>query len=180
MTKYCAFLRGVNVNGTRMQMKDVCKVFAGIGLQNVASILATGNILFETDENPEDLKLNLEKAMSSSFNYDAHLFIKTETEIQNILNENPFTIDDNFHNYVFVGTEIIGEILIDNFNNCKKNEREEAKLINNNFYWKVIKGETLNSEFGKILGKKSLKNEMTSRNLNTFEKILQNLNKNIL
>lgn len=114
--------------------------------------------------------------MSSSFNYDAHLFIKSETEIQNIFNENPFSKDENFHNYIFVGTKNIGEILLNYFENCATNDWEEAKLINNNFYWKVIKGETLDSEFGKILGKKSLKSEMTSRNLNTFEKILLKLN----
>ena len=176
MTKYCAFLRGINVNGTRMLMKDVCKVFVDEGLQNVTSVLATGNILFESDENPEVLKQNLEKAMSQKFNYDAHLFIKTEAEIANILNDNPFSKDENFHNYIFVGTEIIGETLLNYFENCATNDREEAKLINNNFYWKVKKGETLDSEFGKILGKKSFKSEMTSRNLNTFEKILLKLN----
>ena len=172
MKKYCAFLRGVNVNGTRMQMKDVCNVFADNGLQNVTSVLATGNILFESDENPEDLRQNLEKAMSSAFNYEAYLFIKSETEIQNIFNENPFSTDANFHIYVFVGNENIGETLMNHFKNCVANDGEEAKLINNNFFWKVIKGETLDSEFGKILGKKSLKSEMTSRNLNTFEKVL--------
>lgn len=175
MKKYCAFLRGINVNGTRMQMKDVCKVFVDQGLDSVKSVLATGNIIFESEKNPEDLKLNLEKALSSAYNYDAHLFIKSEAEIQNIFNENPFTIDENFHNYVFVGIENIGETLSDYFKNCTKNDGEEAKLINNNFYWKVKKGETLDTEFGKILGKKSFKNEMTSRNLNTFEKILAKL-----
>ena len=50
--KYCAFLRGVNVKGTAMKMADVVEVFKKQGLIKVSSILATGNILFESEENP--------------------------------------------------------------------------------------------------------------------------------
>ena len=54
--KYCAFLRGVNVNGTAMKMAEVCDVFKKAGMKDVSSVLATGNILFESDEAPENLK----------------------------------------------------------------------------------------------------------------------------
>ena len=53
--KHCAFLRGVNVNGTAMKMAEVCYVFKKAGMKDVSSVLATGNILFESDEAPENL-----------------------------------------------------------------------------------------------------------------------------
>jgi uncharacterized protein (DUF1697 family) len=56
MKKYCAFLRGVNVKGTNMKMTDVCKVFADAGMKNVSSVLASGNILFQSNKNADDLK----------------------------------------------------------------------------------------------------------------------------
>jgi hypothetical protein len=47
--------------------------------------------------------------------------------------------------------------------------------VNNIFYWQVPKGNTLDSTFGKILGRKSLKDQFTSRNINTFEKIIKKM-----
>ena len=83
--KFCAFLRGVNVNGTSMKMAEVCKVFSDAGMSEVSSVLATGNLIFSSDKSASDLKIILEKAMSEYFNYEAFLFIKTEIEVKAIL-----------------------------------------------------------------------------------------------
>jgi uncharacterized protein (DUF1697 family) len=80
--KYCAFLRGVNVKGTNMKMADVCQVFKDAGMKDVASILASGNIVFSSDKNAEELKVILEKAMSEHFSYEAFLFIKSQEETE--------------------------------------------------------------------------------------------------
>ncbi|SHK01056.1 Uncharacterized conserved protein, DUF1697 family [Epilithonimonas mollis] len=176
MKNYCAFLRGVNVNGTSMKMADVCEVFSQAGMNNVSSVLASGNILFQSDKNSAELKNILEKAMSQYFNYEAFLFIRTEKEIDVIFKNDPFPVIDNYHNYVFIGSENIEETLLEEFEKSNNAEAEKAKIINNIFYWQVPKGQTLGSAFGKVLGKKSLKDKMTSRNLNTFEKILKKFN----
>ncbi|ROI11115.1 DUF1697 domain-containing protein [Kaistella haifensis] len=168
--KYCAFLRGVNVNGTSMKMAEVCKVFSDAGTSEVSSVLATGNLIFSSDKSAADLKIILEKAMSDYFNYEAFLFIKSEKEVVAIFENSPFTKADDLHIYAFVGTEDIESVLLEEFN---KSEHENATIIENIFYWQVPKGNTLDSDFGKVLGKKSLKNKITSRNLNTIEKIMK-------
>jgi uncharacterized protein (DUF1697 family) len=73
--KYCAFLRGVNVNGTSMKMAEVSKVFTDAGMNNVSTVLATGNILFSSDLKSSELKVILEQSMSKYFSYEAFLFI---------------------------------------------------------------------------------------------------------
>ncbi len=173
--KYCAFLRGINVNGTAMKMVDVNQVFSYAGMSEVSSVLATGNILFSSEQSPRELKVILEKAMSERFQYEAFLFIKNENEIQQIFNKNPFTKADDLHIYVFVGIENIATILMEEFSSCSKTNNEKAEIVEGTFYWQVEKGNTLDSQFGKILGKKALKNSVTSRNLNTFEKILKKI-----
>ena len=110
--KYCAFLRGVNVKGTNMKMADVCKVFSEAGVQNVSSVLASGNILFQSDKDSVELKKILEKAMSGHFNYEAFLFIKDEDEINDILKNAPFPPIENFHSYIFLGSEKVEETLV--------------------------------------------------------------------
>lgn len=171
--QYCAFLRGVNVKGTNMKMVEVCQVFKDTGMENVSSILASGNIIFSSDKNAEDLKGILEKAMSDYFNYEAFLFVKNQKETELFWNENPFEKNEAFHTYAFVGNENIENVLMKEFESASKTENEKGEIVNNIFYWQIPKGNTLDSSFGKILGKKSLKDQFTSRNINTFEKILK-------
>ena len=59
--KYCAFLRGVNVKGTNMKMADVCQIFEAAGMQEVTSVLASGNLIFSSEEKGSALKILLEK-----------------------------------------------------------------------------------------------------------------------
>ena len=47
--RYVAFLRGINVGGHALiKMADLKKAFAEMGFANVHTLLASGNVLFET------------------------------------------------------------------------------------------------------------------------------------
>ncbi|MBB6370136.1 DUF1697 domain-containing protein [Chryseobacterium shigense] len=174
--KYCAFLRGVNVKGTNMKMADVCQVFKEAGMQDVSSVLASGNIVFSSDKKAEELKKILEKAMSDHFSYEAFLFIKSHEETGIFWSSIPFEKKDDMHIYAFVGNPGVENILMAEFEAASKTEDEKAEITGGIFYWQVPKGNTLDSSFGKVLGKKSLKDQLTSRNINTFEKILKKMN----
>lgn len=158
-----------------MKMAEVCEVFKNAGMKDVVSVLASGNIIFSSEKNVQDLKIILEKSMSEYFNYKAFLFVKSQQEIENFWNSNPFGMNENLHVYTFIGNNEIEKVLMNEFENSAKAENEEGKIINNIFYWQVPKGNTLDSTFGKILGRKNLKDQFTSRNINTFEKILKKL-----
>ncbi|MGS0749216.1 DUF1697 domain-containing protein [Halpernia sp. GG3] len=170
--KYVVFLRGVNVNGISMKMSEVCKVFSDNDIDKVISVLATGNIIFNSSLGKNFLKEKLEKVLSSYFNYDAFLFLKTAEEVKCILDKNPFRKDSDFHIYSFITNPHFEDELLKNFIETEKSEGEDAKMVGVNFYWKVKKGNTLDSSFGKILGKKKFKDSLTSRNINTIEKII--------
>lgn len=175
MERFCALLRGVNVKGTAMKMTEVCQVFAHAGLQHVSSVLASGNILFSSDRTIAELKPLLEKAMSDHFGYDAFLFIKNAEEIQRIIAQNPFQPAPEKHIYVFFGTDGVEQILLQEFNRNLHTDHEQGSVAGDTFYWNLPKGLTLETAFGKILGKKSMKDQLTSRNINTVEKILKKL-----
>lgn len=172
---YCAFLRGVNVKGTNMKMADVCQVFKEAGMKDVFSVLASGNIVFSSDKKADELKKILEKAMSDHFSYEAFLFIRSQKETEAFWNGNPFTKNEDLHTYTFVGNPGVENVLMQEFENAAKTENEKAEIVNNIFYWQVPKGNTLDSTFGKVLGKKSLKDQFTSRNINTFEKVIKKM-----
>ena len=48
MTRYAAFLRGVNVGGVNLKMADVAKAFSEAGFDKVRTILASGNVLLDS------------------------------------------------------------------------------------------------------------------------------------
>lgn len=173
MENYCAFLRGVNVNGTSMKMIEVSKVFADAEMEDISTVLATGNIIFSSNKNRSDLKHILEKEMSNYFNYEAFLFLKTKKEVADIFSKNPFIKSEDNHIYIFVGIEGIENLLLEEFIQSTESENEKGAIVQQTFYWQVAKGNTLDSNFGKVLGKKYLKEKMTSRNLNTIEKTLK-------
>jgi len=175
MMRFCAFLRGVNVNGTSMKMADVRDVFESAGLSEVSSVLASGNILFSSEKSVNELKISLERAMSDHFKYDAFMFIKTKDEVKQILQDVPFQNDSSSHVYAFIGEDGIDKMLDDEFSKVKASETEKAKVVNHHFYWQNSKGNTVKSDFGKILGNKRYKHLVTSHNINTIEKILQKL-----
>ncbi|MCD8540694.1 MAG: DUF1697 domain-containing protein [Leadbetterella sp.] len=174
-TSFCAFLRGVNVKGTAMKMAEACSVFEEQGMERVSSVLASGNILFSSGKEAGELREIFEKAMSAHFSYEAFLFVKEKAEVEAIFSNNPFEAHPDFHIYGFVGIEGIEKVLMEEFEKSGKAVGENAAVARDHFYWRVPKGDTLGSDFGKILGRKNLKDSFTSRNLNTFEKVMKKM-----
>lgn len=86
------------------------------------------------------------------------------------MNSSPFDSLPDYHNYIFITTEGTEDVLMQLFDDAVYKENEQAEIVDANFYWQTPKGNTLNSDFGKVLGKKSLKDRLTSRNINTIEK----------
>lgn len=169
--KYCAFLRGVNVNGTNMKMTEVVLVFENAGMKSVTSVLASGNVIFTSDKESNQLRLEIEKAMSEYFSYDAFLFVKSQNEIENLILNNPFEVNNEFHTYIFIHESGFENTLMEEFSKSVKLLNEKAEIKNNYFYWKVKKGTSLEGDFSKILGKKQFKDKFTTRNINTLQKI---------
>ena len=168
---YCAFLRGVNVNGRTMKMAEVCDAFRTAGMTDVTSVLASGNIIFRSDHPQADLRSILESAMTSHYGDTVNLFVKNADEVSAILRDLPFTANEDLHIYSFVCESMFEATLLDEFNKITPSPNEKACIKNGNFYWQCAKGSTLDSGFSKILGRKAMKDKFTSRNIGTIEKV---------
>jgi len=181
MKKFAIFLRGVNVNGISIKMEELRKVMEGMLYYDVKTILATGNVIVTTTDDRmtcEDHKKNIETGLSNHFGYEAFVIIKTPEQIKMILEESKgHVVPEGCHHYILLSNDsMIAEELMEQFELCAIGENEKLILGNNGTYWIVPKGNTLQSDFGKkILGKKKFKNLLTSRTMNTIEKLKQYL-----
>ncbi len=157
-------------------MAEVCAVFSEVGMKAVSSILASGNIVFQSDFPKETLRKRLESALSSHYAYEANLFVKDRAEIGNILDSNPFAGSETLHGYAFICEAGEEALLLEKFREVTPVPSEDAAVMNGVFYWQVPKGSTLDTEFSKILGRKDMRDRFTSRNLNTIRKVFDRMN----
>lgn len=176
MKKICCFLRGVNVKGTSMKMADLKTAFEKMGFTDISTIQASGNVIFDASDNlgKEELKQAIEKQLSSYFQYDANVFLRERREIEELLSTaKALTVPGDCHLYSLIcdNKEILEELKA-LFLETPHEPLEEYIVTETDAFWTVPKGSTLSSEFGsKVLGKKRYKSYLTSRNINTIEKI---------
>src|SRR5262249_7986642 len=101
MTKYAAFLRGVNVGGVNLKMADVASAMTEAGFSNVRTILASGNGLFESSAKVASVRKTAEAALREAFGYDAWVLAYDIGTVQNIVDAYPFEREvPDHHSYV--------------------------------------------------------------------------------
>lgn len=92
MASYVAFLRGINVGGHhRLKMADLRREFAAWGFQNVKTVLASGNVLFDArDTEPAALAATVRKGINETFGMDVSVVVRTLDQIKALVDQNPF------------------------------------------------------------------------------------------
>lgn len=170
MKKQIAFLRGINVGNIRIKMPDLKLAFEKLGFTNVKTYLQTGNVVFESNKSLEEIKPILEESLSETFNYEAFVQLYDFGVLSNIIDNYPFEKEESHHSYViFIDNEVIFEEL----KSLAENSEEPIESGNQVIYWKVVKGESLDTPFAKIIAKAKYKKNTTVRNINTLEKMIE-------
>jgi uncharacterized protein (DUF1697 family) len=169
VTDYVALLRGVNVGGVTIKMADLAEVVRGVGYADVKTVLASGNVLFTTPDAASAAKKALEAALRDRFGYEAWVHVLTVDAIRKIIAAYPFPRSAERHAYVVfaVKPEVRTELLAVKLDPAV----EQAEAGDSVIYWSVPKGSTLDSAMGKAQSKASYKPWITTRNLNTLEKL---------
>jgi uncharacterized protein (DUF1697 family) len=91
MSRYAAFLRGMNVGGHRIRNDELCAVLTGMGLEQVHTLQASGNVAFAAaDQSLEQLTLRIEEHLERSLGYAVPTFLRTAEEIRAIAAMRPF------------------------------------------------------------------------------------------
>ncbi|HWT48141.1 MAG TPA: DUF1697 domain-containing protein, partial [Mycobacterium sp.] len=101
MTKYAAFLRGVNVGGVNLKMAEVAAALADAGFANVRTILASGNVLLESSAGVAAVRKKAEATLRDKFGYDAWVLAYDIDTVRAIVDAYPFEREvDGYQSYV--------------------------------------------------------------------------------
>jgi uncharacterized protein (DUF1697 family) len=170
MTKYVAFLRGINVGGRIVKMADLKVCLEKGGLKNVKTILQTGNVVFESDQNEAQLKSLIEQTLTKTFSYPAKVQVLSIDNLNKTIKAYPFKAKEGYHSYVIFIENGLEKDLAQEKSGLE-GSLEQVAAGQGVVYWQVERGQTLKSTFGKILSKSKYKELNTNRNLNTLQKI---------
>lgn len=89
---YAAFLRGINVGGNKiLKMEDLRRALASLGFKNVKTLLASGNVVFETAE-PQASVVGekIEKKLKTAFGTDIGVLVRKISELSRLVETDPF------------------------------------------------------------------------------------------
>jgi uncharacterized protein (DUF1697 family) len=173
VTRYAAFLRGVNVGGVNLKMAEVAKALEDAGFTDVRTILASGNVLLESRAGVDAVRKKAEKALRDGFGYDAWVLAYPIDAVAAISDGFPFEREvEGRHSYV---TFVTDKKVLDELAELAKGAgpKEKVKRGEGVIYWQVPNKGTLDTTIGKTMGKKRYKSSTTTRNLRTVEKVLR-------
>jgi len=113
VTEWVALLRGVNVGGVTIRSEELASAVRSAGLDDVRTVLASGNVLFTTPDAPgtsaapdvpgepdaaggadrdaaSGLRARLEAALSDRFAYEARVFVAPRSRVVATIDAYPF------------------------------------------------------------------------------------------
>lgn len=99
MTKYVALLRGIMPMNPNMRNAKICAVFEKLGFTHVTSVIASGNILFESNiNNQEKLESMIEKALPEYLGFNSTTIVRSQEQLQQLIEHSLFSnSEDNPH-----------------------------------------------------------------------------------
>jgi uncharacterized protein (DUF1697 family) len=95
MENKIGILRGINVGGKRkILMADLKSLCEKLGLNNVATYIQSGNLIFASGKQNSELESILEKGIKETFGFDVPVIVRSSKELDASIKNNPF-YDEN-------------------------------------------------------------------------------------
>ena len=95
MTRYAAFLRGINLGPVnKVAMPRLRAVAEGLGFTDVRTYINSGNLLFSTDRTAPEVTEALQQAILEEFGLRVDVAVRTEGQLRDLLAGNPFPDGD--------------------------------------------------------------------------------------
>ncbi len=104
--QYLALLRGINVGGKNpIKMAELRAAFEAIGLDDVATYIQSGNVVFRAPRQPRaELATGIESQLGRSFGLELKIVLVSETELSGVIAGAPrgFGADSHRCDVIFV------------------------------------------------------------------------------
>lgn len=173
MTQYTAFLRGINLGKRRIKMTRLAELFEELEFANVATFIASGNVIFDAEADETDAAATIESHLLQRLGYEVDTFVRSMEELQGIARRNVFADVDGsgWTLYVIFLKDGAGSGAAGAIRNLQTGE-DLFEIHNREIYWlrngRMSDSAISTSDFARALGGAS----STMRNMNTVVRIL--------
>ena len=91
MQRIAAFLRAINVGGHVVKMDRLRAMFTGMGFTDVATVIASGNVIFGAlPKSAHQLEGLIARHLREELGYDVAAFVRTSAEVRALAAYEPF------------------------------------------------------------------------------------------
>lgn len=91
MTRYVALLRGIGPGDPRMRNDNLRTVCTDLGFANVATVISSGNIVFDTDGGgPAEIEARFERAWPARLGFESTTILRSQAELESLVALRPF------------------------------------------------------------------------------------------
>ncbi len=95
MPRYIAFLRAINVGGHTVKMEALQTHFKSLGLSEVETFIASGNVIFQTaTKNVQALERKIAGHLQRELGYEVATFVRSDAELAAVAKHRAFPAGD--------------------------------------------------------------------------------------
>jgi len=173
MQRSIALLRAINVGGHTVKMDQLRTLFEALGYANVATYIASGNVIFETPPtSTQALEAQIERHLRDALGYEVITFIRTAEELGAIAGYLPFPAADQAAHGLYVSflkaplSDAVQQKLL-----ALRTETDEFHVHGSEFYWLCRTRLSDSPLFAGTLLAKTVGVPSTMRNITTVRKL---------
>lgn len=102
--RYVAFLRGIMPMNPNMRGEKLREVFESLGFTNVATVIASGNVVFDSPSKSfTALEKKIESVLPEKLGFSSTTIVRSREEIEKLIKKNPFKgVKDEKPHYLVV------------------------------------------------------------------------------
>ena len=171
--RYVLLLRGINVGGkNKVSMNDLKMNIGELGYQNVVTYINSGNVIFDTDDNIETVKIKIAEMLKNVFFPIQHVIITRGEYLEEVSNL-PEWWNETLarRDVLFYSDEVDYEKLKARINEMPLHD-EIVYFVRKAVFWgKYTEKEYLRTSYHKLLMKEKFYPMLTIRNERTFKKL---------
>ncbi|MCL5994471.1 MAG: DUF1697 domain-containing protein [Chloroflexi bacterium] len=174
MQRSIAFLRAINVGGHAVKMEALRTLFEALGFANVATFIASGNVIFESRAaDARRLEQRIERHLQQSLGYEVATFIRSPSELAEVVAYQRFPMVDpaTIGASLYIAflkaapTREAGQKLL-----AYRTEMDDFHIHAREVYW-LCRTRSSESAFSGALLEKTIGLPATMRNITTVRKL---------
>lgn len=163
-------LRGVNLGGRKLLSTDLKAITEGLGYARVATVLASGNVVFDSKDAPAEIVRKLEAAFEAR-GLKTDVMVRDFAEMEAVIAANPFpeaAIDHPSHMLVTFHRDPFPPEALDRL----EPGPERLQAIGRELYTDYLSQQGMrDSKLLQTMGKAKFPKVATARNWNTVNKL---------